>query len=437
MPNGLSLDQDYPDISKSLAMFERADGLIPSWTQTLAKGPQAYVKGAAPIYLQRGKGSHVWDIDGNEYIDMTMAVGPLPLGYSTDEVDEAVKAQLADGMTYSLVHPLEVEVAELIREVIPGAEMVRYSKTGADVCQAAVRLARVHTGKTKILTCGYHGWHDWFSHSMVQGGVPVAVQELHDTFPYNDLEALKAKLDDTVAGIMLEPMVFEEPAPGYLEGLRELCTEKGIILIFDEMWTGFRLALGGAQEHFGVTPDLAVYSKAVANGMPLSVLTGKADIMEHCNGDIFFYTTFGGEALSLAAAKKTIEIMKRDDVHTKLYAKGTFVKDGYQALVKKFGLEWTGITGKPVRTMLTFKDAGEFTALEIKSLLQQELIKRGILWSSFHNISLSHEQRDLDYLMEVYAVVLPLVDQAIKDGKVREMLRGPALGPMLRKVEFK
>lgn len=437
MPNGLSLEQDYPTIDASRAMFERSDGLIPSWTQTLAKGPQAYVQGTSPIYLARGKGSHVWDIDGNEYIDMTMAVGPLPLGYADDEVDAAIKAQLENGISFSLVAPLEVEVAELVREVIPGAEMVRYSKTGADVCQAAVRLARAHTGKTKILTCGYHGWHDWFSHSLVQGGVPEQVQGLHDTFPYNDLEALKAKLSDDVAGIMLEPMVFEEPKPGYLEGLRELCTEKGIVLIFDEMWTGFRLALGGAQEHFGVTPDLAVYSKAVANGMPLALLTGKREIMEHCNGDIFFYTTFGGESLSLAAAKKTIEILKRDDVHTKLYEKGTFVKEGYEALVKKFGLEWTGITGKPVRTMLTFRDYNGATALEIKSLVQQELIKRGILWSSFHNIALRHEQSDLEYLMKVYEVVLPLVDEAVKAGKVKESLRGPALGPMLRKVEFK
>ncbi|MGE5810594.1 MAG: aminotransferase class III-fold pyridoxal phosphate-dependent enzyme, partial [Ignavibacteria bacterium] len=155
MANGVKFNNSYPDITKSKELYSRASELIPSLTQTLAKGPSQHIKGIAPVYLQKGKGSHVWDVDGNEYIDYTMGVGPISLGYCYDKVDEAVSAQLKDGITFSLMHPLEVEVAELIREVVPNAEMIRYSKTGADVTSAAVRLARAFTGREKILCCGY------------------------------------------------------------------------------------------------------------------------------------------------------------------------------------------------------------------------------------------------------------------------------------------
>src|SRR5579872_2039951 len=179
MPNKITLDQSYPDITKSNELYARATGLIPAYSQTLAKGPGQYVKGVAPKYLVRGKGSHVWDVDGNEFIDYNMAIGPLSLGYCYDAVDEAIKRQLADGITFSMMHPLEVEVAELIREVVPNAEMVRYSKTGADVTSAAVRLARAFTGRKKVLCCGYHGWHDWhISVTDRNKGIPQAIQDL-------------------------------------------------------------------------------------------------------------------------------------------------------------------------------------------------------------------------------------------------------------------
>src|SRR5882757_6447795 len=201
------------------------------------------------------------------------------------------------------MHPLEVEVAELVRSVVPGAEMVRFSKTGCDVTSAAVRLARAFTGRKKVLGCGYHGWHDWyFSVTDRDHGIPEEVAALSSTFTYNDLESVRASLDDETACVLLEPMVFEEPRAGFLQELAVLCKARGALLIFDEMWTGFRVALGGAQERFGVRADLACFSKAVANGMPLSVLTGRADVMQLLERDVFFYTTFGGEALSLAAA---------------------------------------------------------------------------------------------------------------------------------------
>ena len=212
------------------------------------------MRGVAPKYLARGRGSRVWDVDGNEYLDFSMAVGPLSLGYCYPAVDEAIRTQLRDGITFSLMHPLEVEVAELVREVVPGAESVRYSKTGADVTSAAVRLARAATGREKVLCCGYHGWHDWFIATTDRAaGIPAAARELSFTIPYNDLEAALAAIDDETACVILEPVTFEAPKPGYLEGLRDACGRAGALLVFDEMWTGFRLALGGAQERFGVT----------------------------------------------------------------------------------------------------------------------------------------------------------------------------------------
>ncbi|MFZ2225468.1 MAG: aminotransferase class III-fold pyridoxal phosphate-dependent enzyme, partial [Candidatus Deferrimicrobium sp.] len=288
-----------PVIAGSDRLYARALGLIPCATQTLAKGPTQHVRGVAPKYLKRGAGSRVWDVDGNAYLDFTMAVGPLSLGYCHPEVDEAIREQLADGITFSLMHPLEVEVAERIRETVPGVEAVRFSKTGADVTSAAVRLARAWTGRRKVLCCGYHGWHDWYvAVTARHRGIPSQVRDLTFTFRYNDIASLRRAVDDDTACVILEPLVFEEPREGFLERVRDLCTRERIVLVFDEMWTGFRLAAGGAQAVYGVEADLVTFSKAVANGMPLSVLAGKRRIMDLLEEDVFFFTTFGGEALS-------------------------------------------------------------------------------------------------------------------------------------------
>jgi len=284
--NRVARNTSDPVITRSRSLWARAKQLIPGGTQTLAKGPTQHVEGVAPIYLARGRGARVWDVDGNEFLDLTMAVGPLSLGYGDPVVDEAIRAQLADGITFSLMHPLEVEVAELIRAVVPGAERVRFSKTGADVTSAAIRVARAHTGRDRVVCCGYHGWHDWYIGSTDRSaGIPALTRELVSTFDYNNLDSVRDAIDGDTACVILEPMIVEHPAPGFLEGLRQLCDEHGALLVFDEMWTGFRLALGGAQEAFGVRADLACFSKAIANGMPLSVLTGNADVMARLERD--------------------------------------------------------------------------------------------------------------------------------------------------------
>jgi glutamate-1-semialdehyde aminotransferase len=430
MPNGVKRQQDYPVITESKKLLARMQGLVPACTQTLAKGPGQYVRGVAPSFLARGKGSHVWDVDGNEFLDFQMAIGPLSLGYAYPAVDDAIAKQLRDGITFSLVHPLEVEVAELVREVVPGAESVRYSKTGCDVTTAAVRLARAHTGRKKVLCCGYHGWHDWYIAVTDRNkGIPEETADLSWTFDYNDIDGVRASLADRdVACVILEPAVFDEPKDGFLTKLREACDETGTLLVFDEMWTGFRFALGGAQEKWNVRADLAVFSKAVANGMPLSLLTGRRDVMQLLEKDVFFFTTFGGEALSLAAAKATIIELRDKKVPDTLAKQGKKLKDGYNAIAKELGMTFTSCKGVDARTIVTFESG------EQKSLVQQELLRRGVLWGGFHNMSLSHTDADVEHMLACYGEVLPILKKAVDSNSVRAELRGEPIEPVFRKT---
>ncbi len=434
MPNEIKFNDHYPPVARSDKYYRRALKLIPSVTQTLAKGPSQHVNGIAPKYLRRGKGSHVWDVDGNEYIDYNMGIGPLSLGYAYDKVDEAIREQLNDGITFSLMHPLEVEVAELLSEIIPNAEAVRYSKTGADVTTAAVRVARAFTSRDKVLCCGYHGWHDWYiSVTDRNKGIPDAVRDLSFTFNYNDIASLIAAIDNDTACVILEPFVFEAPKDNFLREIKEVCSSHGVLLIFDEMWSGFRIALGGAQEFFDIKADIAVFSKAVANGMPLSVIAGRRDLMSLFEKEVFFYTTFGGEALSLAAAKATINELRDKNVPAYLNEKGERLKDGYNKLAAQFGMTYTKCSGYNCRTIVSFGSSAG-SPLEIKSLMQQELIKRGILWSGFHNMSFSHTDDDVDYTLKAYADVLPVIKKAVSESNVYGYLKGSAVEPVFRKT---
>lgn len=434
MPNKIDFNNDYPDISKSEEIFKRSEGLIPAYTQTLAKGPTQWVKGVAPKYLNKGKGSHVWDVDGNEYIDYMMGIGPIVLGYCYQPVDDAIKQQLEDGITFSLMHPLEVEVAEIIRDIVPNTESVRYSKTGCDITSAAIRVARAFTKREKILCCGYHGWHDWYiSVTDRNSGIPKAIQDLTYTFNYNDIDSLINSIDEDTAAVILEPFVFEEERDNFLMKVREVCDKNGSLLIFDEMWTGFRIAPGGAQQFFNVRADLACFSKAIANGMPIGALTGREDVMRLFDKDVFFFTTFGGEALSLAASKATIDIIKDKNVPDYLSKQGEKLKTGYNKIAESLGLDYTKCSGYNCRTIITF-DAKAGNPLELKSLVQQEMIKRGILWGGFHNMSFSHSYEDIEYTLKAYSEVLQILKDAVDKNKVKEMLRGEPVEPVFRKT---
>jgi glutamate-1-semialdehyde 2,1-aminomutase len=429
---------DLPSIAESDALYARAVGLIPAATQTLAKGVGQHVRGVAPKFLRAGRGAHVVDVDGNEFLDLTMGVGPLVLGYRDPAVDAAIRAQLESGITFSLPHPLEVEVAELVREMVPGAEAVRYAKNGCDVTTAAVRLARAFTGREKVLCCGYHGWHDWYIGVTDRDrGVPKDVAALTHTFPYNDLDAFAEALDEETACVILEPVTFEPPREEFLAGLKRLCAERGALLIFDEMWTGFRLALGGAQQRFGVTADLACFSKAVANGMPLALLTGRADVMRLLDRDVFFFSTFGGEALSLAAARATLRALAARQVPEALDRLGTDLRERYNQIAAASGADFTRCVGYGCRTLVTFAPQGVAAGadpLVMKSFVQQELIRRGFLWAGFHNLSAAHTGDDIDQLLGAYGEILPLLRAALERGTLNELLRGAPVEAVFRRT---
>lgn len=434
MPNKVEFNENYPEIKKSQELLKRSEGLIPAGTQTLAKGPTQWVKGVAPNYLVKGKGSHVWDADGNEYIDYNMGIGPLVLGYCYPDVDEAIKEQLEDGITFSLVHPLEVEVAELVKEVVPNVESVRYSKTGCDVTSAAVRVARAFTKREKVLCCGYHGWHDWYiSVTDRNAGIPKAVQDLTFTFNYNDIDSLIDSIDDETACVILEPFIFDIEKNDFLMKVREVCDEHGVLLIFDEMWTGFRIALGGAQQYFNVRADMACFSKAIANGMPIAVLTGRQDVMKLFEKDVFFFTTFGGEALSLAAAKATIDVIRNKNVPDYLSKQGEKLKTGYNKIAEELGMNYTKCSGYNCRTIVTF-DASAGNPLEMKSLVQQEMVKRGVLWGGFHNMCFSHSFEDIEYTLKAYKDVMPILKKAVEEKNVKSYLKGEPVEPVFRKT---
>lgn len=436
MANTVKFNQQYPDLSRSKELLEKARKIMTPVSQTMAKGPGQYSIGACPVYLSHGKGSRVWDVDGNEYLDLNAAIGPLSLGYGYPDVDNAIREQLDKGITFSLMHELEYQVAELIHQTIPNAESIRISKSGADVASAAIRVARAFTGRDKVLCCGYHGWHDWYISATDRAkGIPQAVRDLTYTFNYNDIDSLRESLDKDVAAVILEPFVFDEPKPNYLQQVYELCKANGTLLIFDEMWTGFRIAIGGAQEYFGIKPDLAVYSKAVANGMPIAFLTGRKDVLALFEKDVFFYTTFGGEALSLAATKATLKVLKEKNVPAVLNEKGTRLKTELNKLIENLELKpYMQCKGYPCRTTFAL-EAATSKPLSVKAYIQQEMIRRGILWQGNHNLSYMHSDEDIDYIIKAYADVLPLVKDTIEKGDVDTRLIGTPIEAAFRRVD--
>jgi glutamate-1-semialdehyde aminotransferase len=297
-----------------------------------------------------------------------------------------------------------------------------------------VRLARAFTGRDRVLCCGYHGWHDWYiAVTDRNAGIPRAVAELSATFGYNDLGSVLDAIDDQTACVILEPVTFEEPRDGFLAELRRVCDEVGALLVFDEMWTGFRLALGGAQERFGVRADLACFSKAIANGMPLSVVTGRREVMKLCDKDVFFFTTFGGEALSLAAAKATIGELRAHRVPEQLERQGAKLKAGYNALAAELGLDYTRCVGYGCHSMVTF-DAKAGDPLEMKSLLQQELIRCGVLWGGFHNLSYAHSDADVEHTLGAHREALVVLRDAVAAKDVRGRLRGEPVEAVFRRT---
>jgi len=423
-------------LGHSQAWFSRAQKIIPGCAQTFSKSYTQYVHGVAPIFLQRGKGCRVWDVDGNEYVDYVQGLLPNILGYAHEEVTAAVTTQLAEGHSFSLPHPLEVQLAERLIWLIPCAEMVRFGKNGSDATAGAVRAARAYTKRELIACCGYHGWQDWFIGSTTRNaGVPESVQALTYPFPYNDLSALEQVLDKhsgKFAAVIMEPMNFYEPTPGYLQEVKNLVHKHGALLIFDEITSGFHFGLGGAQKRYGVVPDLACFGKAMANGFPISCVVGRADIMRIFE-EVFFSFTFAGEVASMAAAMKVLDVLESTDALARMEAKGRRLQDGFNVLATQAGLaDQMQCIGHPNWTLLKLMDAKGNNSALVRSLFIQEVNKRGILSLAVHNMTAAHDDSAIEQTLEVYATVLKTLAGWLDDRQPARFLEGPEIQPVFK-----
>ncbi len=417
-------------------LLERALRTIPLGSQTFSKSKTQYPIGVSPFFIQRGRGSHVWDVDGNEYVDFINSLAAITLGYCDPDVDAAVRRQLEDGVIFSLPHPVEMEVAEQLVKLVPCAEMVRFGKNGSDATSGAIRLARAFTHRDRVAVCGYHGWQDWYIGTTARNrGVPQATRDLSHTWTYNDIESLATLFRDypgQIAAVILEPMNVVEPLPGFLESVRELASNHGALLIFDETVTGFRYANGGAQQHFNVTPDLATFGKGLANGYPLSAVAGRADVMKLME-EVFFSFTFGGEALSLAAALATMKKLEREPVTETLYLQGKKILVKLDSLIADSGAaDFLSVAGNPTWSFMLIKDTKKYSQWQIKTLFLQELFARGILTIGTHNLSYSHSDADLEKLFSAYGEVLPMLTEAVRHQKLESMLRCEPLQPLFK-----
>lgn len=421
---------------KSKELLKKAEVLIPSRTQTFSKGYTQFVQSVSPNYVKRAKGANFWDVDGNEFLEYSMSLGPILLGYSYPAVVEAVQETLQNGTIFSLPHELEIEVSQMIVDEIPSAEMVRFGKNGSDVTSAAIRVARAFTKREKVACCGYHGWQDWYIATTTRnGGIPQSTCELTKTFSYNDIASLEAVLDqypDELAAVIMEPIGIVEPKDGFLEQVKELTHKHGALLIFDEVITGFRMSMGGAQSYFNVIPDLTCCGKAMGNGFPISAVAGRADIMQKFD-EVFFSFTFGGETASLAAAKAVITVLRENPVHDHIWALGKRLRDAFNTLSKHYGLiDIVHNQGLPPRATMVFKEKDPQVPV-YKSLFQQECMKRGLYYTGAHFISYSHTYADIDFTLRVYRTVLEILAEAIASGKPESLLEDTPIQPVFRR----
>lgn len=388
----------------SVKLLEKAEKIIPLGAQTFSKSKLMFPEGAAPLFVTHGDGGYVFDVDGNDYVDLVGGLLPNILGYRDPDVDDAIRDQLSRGISFSLATPLEEELAHLLGQHIPSAEMVRFGKNGSDVTTAAVRLARHVTGRDKVMVGGYHGWHDWTTAN--SAGVPAAISDLSLKGIYCD--------DDTghneIAAIIIEPEFLSH---ANLADLRKHCDHYGSVLIFDEIITGFRCGIGGLQGVTGITPDLSTFGKAMANGMPLSALVGLEKYMSRIP-EIAFSGTFFGETLSLAAGIATINKLVRLDVPRYLNTMGGMLRAEINILMAKHGVTGISLHGELELNRIRFKEKN------LQALFIQEMAKNGVLIIGSHNTCFAHKKPELDRILSAWDATLLAISQGVAlKGKIR------------------
>jgi glutamate-1-semialdehyde aminotransferase len=421
------------NIKKSLDLWKRGESVIVRGTQTMSKSPNQYVRGVHPIYLQRGKGCEVQDLDGNWFVDYPCSLGPIILGHNHKRTVKAITRQLKKGITFSLISPLEVELAELVCDVVPCAEQIRIAKNGSDATSMAVRAARSYTGKDNILMPEghYHGFSDFFAAVVRPYGVPKVLGELVTQFKYNDRHDLEDKLKTGKYGVVImEPTSLERPFGDYLYWVKFLCEKYGAVLIFDEVVTGFRWALGGAQEYYGVTPHLTAMGKAMANGMPISIVAGKKEIMNEFD-HVFFSSTFGGEACSIAAAIATVKELeeKRDEIYPHIWKFGDILRIGFNDAAARIGID-TDMFGMAPRHNIRFNTDDPSGC---KDLFHQEMVKRGILIGTQIYVTWAHKEKHIVKTIDAMYDSLKIVAKADSEKDIDKYLEGERSAAIFKK----
>ncbi len=417
--------------------------LIPGGAHTYAKADDQYPEGMAPI-LVRGQGCRVWDVDGNEFIEYGSGLRAVALGHGWHSVLAAVHEQLELGTNYVRPARIELECAESFLEVVPGAEMVKFCKDGSDAVSGAVKLARAHTGRDMVAVCRNHPFFavdDWFIGSTAMpAGIPESIRSLTVGFDYNDLDSLEAVFDrypGRIAAVVLEAEKYTPPAPGWFEGIRRLCDRHGAVFILDEMITGFRWHLGGAQARYDICPDLSTFGKAMANGFSVSALAGRRELMrlggmDHDRERVFLLsTTHGAETHGLAAAIATMRVYREEPVIDTLWARGERLATGLRSAAADAGIgDHVPILGPPCCLVFGSRDAEGKPSQPFRTLLMQELIERGVLATSLV-VSYSHSESDIDRTIGIFGEAFEVYARALEDG-VDRYLKGRPVKPAIR-----
>lgn len=427
------------NFKKNEEMLNRALKVSPLAAQTFSKSHRYFVSGAAPAFIESAKGCRMRDVDGNEFIDFVCSLGPITVGYNDERVNEAVRKQLEKGIIFSQPSPISVELAEVLCEIVPCAEQVRFVKNGSDATASAVRLARTYSEKDLVLCSGYHGMQDWYIASTTNNkGVPSSVSKLVKSFEYNDIDGLEAMIKENegkVACVILEPIQGNGPKEGYLRELRELTLKHGILLIFDEVVSGFRYALGGASEYYDVVPDLAAFGKGMANGMPISAVAGRRDIMEQIGTKgVFISTTFGGETLSMAAALETINILKEEATYPHFWKLGQMTLDAFNGFIREFELEdIIRTSGLAPHCGLSFEGKGSLNYLDIQTVYLQRLALEGILSIGINNFNLAHSEEEINDLIDASKLAFSDIKQALAQDSLEGILVGGKYDPIFKR----
>ena len=399
---------------KSWAEYERNLKYLAGGSSTNSKIP--HIKNVEPALILKGKGCRVWDVDGNEYIDFRNGLGPVTLGYCIPEINQAIEEQLQKGIVFGHPHPLEGEVAELLVDVIPCAERVRFLKTGGEAIAACIKIARNAAKRDKIIQCGYNGWLNCISSEGYKpigiasaqpcNGIPLTLMNLHRQLPWGKIDvwekAFSREGKDIAAVVIASDYPQMEKGKEFLPALRKLTEQYGILMIMDEIVTGFRLAIGGAHEYFGFKPDMAVFGKGLANGMPLSAYMGKSELLDSAK-EIGISSTFGGESLSLAAAKACIRFYRENNVIHHLWEIGKEFQDGIRSLFNKYEIPGD-LSGFPVCPMFSFTQNDR----DRQELFFRECYRHGVSLYTVPYVNYSHKKEDI-------REALAKIEDAIRD----------------------